>query len=272
MAASKYALVFLTILIGLSGCKKEGCTDDQAINYDSEAKKDDGSCEYATSTLVVHMKHMLDGEDAEMNMLQYMSPAGNEYSITKLFYFISDIVLHSSEGDVEVDAAHYIDLEDSSTLTWETGLDINPGEYDSVSFIFGLDEEKNVNGYFTTLPEVNMAWPDVMGGGYHYMQMEGWYDSMNTDGALKGYLTHLGPTNGNQYYVKVGLDGSGFSVPSDRNSTTNVDIFMHINNWYQQPHLYDFNNYSGIMMNESVQAMMQENGANVFTLDKILIE
>lgn len=37
-------LVFNCIL--LSSCKKEGCTNQFASNYDSEAKKDDGSCTY----------------------------------------------------------------------------------------------------------------------------------------------------------------------------------------------------------------------------------
>ncbi|NOQ72403.1 MAG: hypothetical protein GQ574_10405 [Crocinitomix sp.] len=33
----------------LPACKKKGCTDPDATNYSSEAKKDDGSCEYDTS-------------------------------------------------------------------------------------------------------------------------------------------------------------------------------------------------------------------------------
>lgn len=37
-------LAFITI-IGFS-CKKEGCTDPDALNYNAEAKKDDGSCTY----------------------------------------------------------------------------------------------------------------------------------------------------------------------------------------------------------------------------------
>ena len=32
--------------IGLASCKKKGCTDPQAVNYNSEAQKDDESCNY----------------------------------------------------------------------------------------------------------------------------------------------------------------------------------------------------------------------------------
>ena len=36
----------LGMVVGTASCKKEGCTDEDAINYEEKAKKDDGSCEY----------------------------------------------------------------------------------------------------------------------------------------------------------------------------------------------------------------------------------
>ena len=36
--------VALVVALSLGGCKKEGCTSPYAENYDSSAKKDDGSC------------------------------------------------------------------------------------------------------------------------------------------------------------------------------------------------------------------------------------
>ena len=40
-------LAISTLMIMPMACKKKGCTDEDAINYDAKAKKDDGSCEYA---------------------------------------------------------------------------------------------------------------------------------------------------------------------------------------------------------------------------------
>ncbi len=47
-------IVFLVLIgtlstLSLNSCKKKGCTDETATNYDVDAKKDDGSCVYSTN-------------------------------------------------------------------------------------------------------------------------------------------------------------------------------------------------------------------------------
>ena len=42
------ALFTTGVLTTFTGCKKEGCIDANADNYDDEAKKDDGTCTYPT--------------------------------------------------------------------------------------------------------------------------------------------------------------------------------------------------------------------------------
>lgn len=43
----KSTLIILGALsIGLSSCKREGCTDERATNYEDRAKEDDGTCFY----------------------------------------------------------------------------------------------------------------------------------------------------------------------------------------------------------------------------------
>ena len=40
------ALFYIGMTLTLTSCKKEGCTDINANNYDQEADKDDGNCTY----------------------------------------------------------------------------------------------------------------------------------------------------------------------------------------------------------------------------------
>ncbi|MDX1651125.1 MAG: DUF4856 domain-containing protein [Brumimicrobium sp.] len=47
MKAKSLILMFAASAV-LWGCKKEGCTDPEATNYNEDAKKDDGSCIYET--------------------------------------------------------------------------------------------------------------------------------------------------------------------------------------------------------------------------------
>jgi hypothetical protein len=43
----KILFVLFVFSLVFAGCKKEGCTEPTALNYDSEANQEDGSCEFA---------------------------------------------------------------------------------------------------------------------------------------------------------------------------------------------------------------------------------
>jgi hypothetical protein len=40
------SLVAFVLMLAIAGCQREGCTDPKATNYDSDAKKDNGTCVY----------------------------------------------------------------------------------------------------------------------------------------------------------------------------------------------------------------------------------
>lgn len=47
-----FILLTALLSVGLISCKKKGCIDPTAVNYSSEAKKDDGTCNYVPTILV----------------------------------------------------------------------------------------------------------------------------------------------------------------------------------------------------------------------------
>ena len=153
--------------------------------------------------------HEVDGEALVFDDIRYTNEAGNTYSVVTLKYFISDITLHNTDGStVLIDDEHYVDATDPATLVYSPEDKIPNGEYSKITFIFGLNETKNVDGFFTNPPESNMQWPPAMGQGFHYMKLEGKYDSAGV--VTKNYNTHTGPSMNNPYFIEVTLPSSGF--------------------------------------------------------------
>lgn len=50
MKKSLFLLLFFSVL-AFSSCKKEGCTNNNADNFDTEAKKEDNTCLYSASAI-----------------------------------------------------------------------------------------------------------------------------------------------------------------------------------------------------------------------------
>ena len=108
--------------------------------------------------------------------------------ITRLRYLISKIILTNSTGD-EISIAgtndyNLVDLSDNSTLNYATNIVVPPGTYTKISFVYGFNEEDNVERCLSKIlntANLELAWrhggmPNL-GGGYHFMQFDGTYES-----------------------------------------------------------------------------------------------
>ena len=257
----KKYLITLIIPILIYSCKKEeGCMDPTAANYNSEATLDNGECTYPPiKNFNIHFTQTINGNPLDINEMIYTNHSNEIYSVQTLRYLISNINLQAEDGTITLlDEVHFIDISIDSTLTL-TLPEIANKNYISLSFTMGLDSTKNITNLFLNenfFP--SFAWPDLLGGGYHYMQLEGDFNTV-----FNGYATHTGATNGIDFSFN-----NIFPVTINRtNNIRDITINMEITNWYQNPTLLDFTT-NGIMGDIISQEILQANGIeDVFSIN-----
>jgi hypothetical protein len=224
----------------------------------------------------------VDGELLKTDTLLYLNEAGNHYLVSEVQYFISKFTLYFDNGQSYTvknnNGIHYNDTDIPETKFWDIPEDIPSGHVDSIIFVFGLDEADNQSNIFPNPPESNMFWPEQLGGGYHYMKLNGKY--LDNNGNLAPFNYHLGigqiyDTAGQvtgfvQNYFKVSfplLLMSSLLVEVHPGQTTHLVLTMNIDSWFTTPNTWDFNTMGTMMMQD--QGAMHaacENGSDVFSL------
>ncbi len=231
--------------------------------------------EWGSATLT--FDHVVDQVLLQRHTLQYQNSAGNLYQIDEVKYFISELAFVNTQGEsfsVTHLLTHYVDLDEPQTLS--TTFPLPAGSYQEMVFTFGLDQVLNQSNRFVNSPESNFSWPDVIGGGYHYMQINGrWEDE---SGVLQPMNFHTGI---GQLYRNnvVAIDSiydfvhNHFTVripyafTLEAEQSTPITLQMDIARWFDTPNVYNHDEFgSGIMQNQQAQALIKANGNNVFQL------
>jgi len=210
--------------------------------------------------------------NSDFNSIQYSNANGEQLSIEKLRYLISKITFQNSNGTtIIVDGYNLVDVTDNTNLNYSPNLKIPKGTYTNVSFTFGFDNEDNIDGAYTDLNTVIWNVPAMLGGGYHFMQLEGKFID-DTDAEV-GYQYHAiravnnsDPNNLEFQDTFFTVDLGGVTV--DNNIT--FEIKMNIAEWFKNPIQWDLNEFhSTLMPNFGAQIMMYQNGQNVFSFGSV---
>ena len=213
--------------------------------------------------LKLSVQHKVDSQYLEFDTLKYVNSVGHKYEVQTLKYFISNVQFHKSGGSKTIlKGPFYIDAEDASTFSINEHVDITRGTYEKISLTFGLDTASNISNTLNSTEAIGMNWPDTMGGGYHYMKLEGSYDSLQL-GIKKNFTVHTGASKGKPYHINIEIPNSNFKVS---NKDISVKIQMNVNEWFTDPNDYDFSTYNlMIMMDMIAQEALKANGKSAFT-------
>ena len=226
-------------------------------------------CRTPAGHIKLNFSFVVDNDSLRLDTCMYRNAAGNLYEVNDVQFFISHVRLESTSGEIveiaDNQGIHYTDIRIPGTLSWAVADELPAEEYKSITFVFGLEGEQNSTGYFPNPPENNMSWPDVLGGGYHYMKINGrWIDG---SGVRQPFNLHSGKIATDSGFADntftVTLPLSQFAV--GKNSSADLTLLMNVNAWFSNPYLFDFNVFGGsIMQNREAKEVLRANGRDVF--------
>lgn len=242
-------------------------------------EKNEDPIEEKTGNINFQFVHLINGTNIIFDSLMYINEAGNPYLLNEIQYFISDVKLYNANGNIKLldewKDIHYVDTDLPETHNWEVFDDIEVGTYNSISFTLGISEEKNVSFMFVNPPERDMFWPEYLGGGYHYMKLNGKWLEEGQAFQTTPFDFHMGigqnysPQDSIigfiQNYFEVSLPNSGFTI--SQGQKLDIQLIMNVEKWFKEPHIYDHDIWRGyIMQNQEAMQLAKENGWNVFTI------
>lgn len=219
-------------------------------------KKDHDPVEAQTAHLQFFIGHRSDSLPLRFDTVFYRNAAGEDFSVSRLEYYISNVRLIGDQVVFESREVHYMNARNYAGGGFPV-KGVPKGHYTRLEFLLGVDSQRNIpDGLPATVENNAMFWPVPMGGGYHFMKLEGHFK--DTAG-VSGYAVHLG-RNGNTVAISIPctFDISG---PAHR-----MVLTMNINQWFQDPLVYSFIRDGKYTM--SSMPLMQKiagNGQDIFT-------
>ncbi|AEH01031.1 MbnP family protein [Lacinutrix sp. 5H-3-7-4] len=254
-----FSLLAIIAALTFSSCSDD---NDDNITLNTEAQ---------TTFSFKHTWNDTEVTSADFNTIQYTNENGEMLSIERLRYVISDITFsRDGQDDIVFDMHNLVDVTNNNNTTLSLDENIPTGVYTNVSFTFGLDNEDNTENYIDLNTE-NFNVPEMLGGGYHYMQFDGKF--INSSDAEQGFNYHairavdnpgMNPTFPQDTFFEVNL--GAVTITND----ATFQVQMNIAEWFKSPNLWDLNQYNQMLMpNSTAQIMMYENGASVFSLESV---
>jgi hypothetical protein len=242
----------------------------------TSCKKDKSGQTDSTNSgkLSIEFDNRFGASDLMLNNQTYTNALGQSLNVSIFQYYISNIVLHNSNGSkyvVPQNQSYFFVSEKNAASQKIVLSNIPEGDYNAVSFLIGIDSIRN------TLPisertgvldptdnSIDMYWQ--WNSGYIFVKMEGQYDSASIQ---KPYKYHIGgfggysaPTINNIKEVTLPFGATLASVRKDLatgpvvhlfadaskviSGTTDVDLFANPLVMFSPYSVNIANNYAGM--------------------------
>lgn len=237
-----------------------------------------------TGKIQIEFDNVVGGQDLKLDSVRYTNSVGEDFTVSKLNYFISNIKLTKIDGSVFTvpqDSSYFMIREanaGSQKLVINNAL---TGEYTGIEFVVGVDSARSVSDesqrkgildqYSGPTNEDAMYWD--WNPGYIFLKIEGSSDSAMT--ANGNYYYHIGGFGGHTVRTLNNLRTIKLNFPGQKAIVTtsivsNVLIQADILKIFDGPTQLSIRNNPGIMYSDSSR-YVADNYASMFSVKEIKI-
>lgn len=225
-----------------------------------------------TAKINFNFKHTWNNtliNDTSINTSTLTTQNGEIIKISRIRYLISRFELVDSNGNsYQFEGYKFTNLSDTNTYNFTPSNNTIPvGNY-TLKFIWGFNETDNVNSAYPDLNVANWNWPTMLGGGYHFLQMDGIYKANTSTPSPFNYHNGTARVSTNPNEFEQNFAEITFTNPIVITDNKTINIKMDFAEFFKNPHTWDLNTYdTPLMPNYTAQKMMQDNVMTVFSIE-----
>jgi hypothetical protein len=239
-----------------------------------------------TGVIQLQFDNIVGNQDLQLDSTRYVNAAGEDFTVSKLNYYISNIKLIRMDGSaftVPQDSSYFLIREANSQSQKLTIRNVLTGDYTGIEFVVGVDSLRSVmdpsepgrkgilDKDMGPTNEEAMYWD--WNPGYIFLKLEGASDSATT--ANGKYYYHIGGFGGrtektinNLKTIKLNFPGQKAIVTTS--IVSNVLIQADILKIFNGPTQLSIKANSGVMFSDSSK-VIADNYAGMFSFKEIKI-
>lgn len=230
----------------------------------SSCKKDPSTPTSKEGTVLLEFSHKVGTDNLKMDGTVYKNQNGDDFTVTKFNYYISNIRLNNTDGGSYAESESYHLLEHSTPASLNFSLSKVPaGTYKSITFTIGVDSLRNVSGAQTGAldPAKGMFWS--WSSGYIMLKMEG--TSPQSTSASNELRIHVGGFSGiNNTVNTVTLSfPSNITINGDEN---HIHLTTDVQKLFGPVNIINFATLSVVHMPGADAKKVADNYKNMFNI------
>lgn len=222
-----------------------------------------------TGIVKITFKNTIKGSPVQLNTGVYANGFGEQYNISKFKYYVSHIGINNTASSAT--SSDYYLIDESLPSSQSLSFNVPVGNYNSVSFMLGVDSNRNVSGAQTGAldPLNDMFW--TWNSGYIMAKMEGTSpQSTIVNNKVEYHIGGFAGANSVLKNINLVIPVSSItSVEIRENKISEIFIEADFDKWWQGIYDLRITSTPSVTMPGTLAKNISDNYANMFSITDV---